>query len=132
MKKIVPLAFLLTVALDISYPSLDPAAQGQTTLRTQAQPGAREDVSDTELRAFAKSYVEFYKIRTDYEPRLSVARTTEEKGKLQQEAVAKFDAALEREGLTMARYGVLYQTVSADPRLLAKTLKLIEEERAKS
>ncbi len=84
------------------------------------------------MQAFTKLYVKFQEIRAEYEPKWSVAKTTREKGKVDQQAVAKFDVALAKEGLTPQRYDALYQIVSADLGLREKALKLIEEERGKS
>jgi len=102
------------------------AGDGPTT------PGASTEISGRELLAFAKSYLEFDKIRTVAELQLNVARTPREKSRIEQLALAKFGAALEREGLTMARYGALYQKISANDRLREKVRKLIDEEQAKS
>ena len=94
--------------------------------------GAPEKFSDKELLAFAKSYVELDKIRRVSEIQISAAKTPQEKSRIEQEAVAKFSAALEREGLTMARFGALYQTINADDELREMVLKLIEVEQDKS
>jgi len=76
--------------------------------------------------------VEFHKMRTIYEPQVGVAKTPEEKTRIQQEAVAKFSSVLEREGLTMERYAALFKAVNGDDRLREKVIKLIEDEKAKS
>jgi hypothetical protein len=89
-------------------------------------------VSETELRSFAKAYVEFEKIRNEYAPKVGSAATPQEKGAVEQEAVVKFGKALEKEGMTMQQYSALYQTVSVDQQLRAKALRLIEEERGRS
>jgi CRISPR/Cas system-associated protein endoribonuclease Cas2 len=51
---------------------------------------------------------------------------------VQDEAVALFSKALEKEGLSMQQYSVLFHTVNADDALRERVLRLIEEERAKS
>jgi len=88
-------------------------------------------IDDRELEAFARAYIQFHKIREEYEPKLSSAVSAEEKGQVQQEAVAKLGAALQQEGLSVQRYAALYQAISADQQLRDKTFKLIEEEQAK-
>jgi hypothetical protein len=88
-------------------------------------------IGDSDLRAFAKAYIEFEKIRGEYEPKLNTANSPQEKGAVEQEAVAKLNKALESEGMTMQQYGALYQTVSVDPQLREKVLRLIDEERGK-
>ena len=85
-------------------------------------------VSDKDLEAFAKSYIEFHKIRAEYEPALLGATDPEEKGKLEREAVAKFGKAAEKNGLTLESYVRLFQAINADEQLREKTLRLIKEE----
>jgi hypothetical protein len=43
------------------------------------QPYEPADVSEKDLRAFAKCYVEFHKIRTEYEPAFQGAHSPQEK-----------------------------------------------------
>jgi hypothetical protein len=97
-----------------------------------SMPGEQRAISDTELRSFAKAYVEFEKIRSEYAPKVGSAATPQEKGMVEKEAVVKFGQALEKEGLTMQQYTALYQTVSVDQQLREKALRLIEEERGRS
>lgn len=96
------------------------------------QPGMRSEIGDKELRAFAKSYLEFHEIRAEYEPVLAQARSPQEQGKIEQEALAHFGKAVQRQGLTLEGYFRLYQTVNANERIGGKALKLIDEERERS
>ena len=77
------------------------AQANQSERQSFAEP---EKVSDKELQAFAKSYVEFDKIRTASELQISAAKTPQEKRIIEQEAVVKLSASLEREGLTVAGF----------------------------
>jgi Domain of unknown function (DUF4168) len=108
------------------------ALHAQTKSQDQGPTDTQRAISNNELKAFAKAYVQFHKIRADYEPKLSGATSPQEKGQVEQEAVAKFGAVLAREGLSMQRYAALYQTISSDQQLRDKALRLIEEERARS
>ena len=132
MKKQFTNSLVLGLTLGVSLPLSAGAVWAQTQAPAQQSPGASSEVSDQELQAFAKSYVEFHKMRTIYEPQVSVAKTPEEKTRIQQEAVAKFSSVLEREGLTMERYAALFKAVNGDDRLREKVIKLIEDEKAKS
>jgi len=131
MKKEFKKSLVVGLMLGVSL-TLANAVWAQTQAPAQQSPGASTEVSDQELQAFAKSYVEFHKMRTIYEPQVGVAKTPEEKTRIQQEAVAKFSSVLEREGLTMERYAALYKAVNGNERLREKVLKLIEDEKAKS
>ncbi len=108
------------------------ALHAQTKTQDQGSVSKQRAISDNELKAFAKAYVQFHKIRAEYEPKLGGATSPQEKGRVEQEAVAKFGAALEREGLSMERYAALYQTISADEQLRNRALELIEAERVRS
>ena len=122
MKKQFTNSLVLGLTLGVSLPLSVGAVWAQTQAPAQQSPGASSEVSDQELQAFAKSYVEFHKMRTIYEPQVSVAKTPEEKTRIQQEAVAKFGSVLEREGLTMERYATLYKTVNGNDRLRERFL----------
>ena len=132
MKKNFTNSLVVGLTLGVSLPLSAGAVWAQTQAPAQQSPGMSTEVSDQELQAFAKSYVEFHKMRTIYEPQVGVAKTPEEKTRIQQEAVAKFGSVLEREGLTMERYAALYKTVNGNDRLREKVIKLIEDEKAKS
>ena len=114
------LVWLSTAAVQAQEKSKD--------LRT-SQPTA---VGDKELRSFAKSYIEFHKIRMEYEPALNKASDPQERNKLEQDAVAKFGKAVEKQGLTLESYFRIFQTVNANETVREKALKLIEEERKKA
>ena len=104
-------------------------AQEKSKAQGSSQPTA---VGDKELRSFAKSYIEFHKIRTEYEPALNKASDPQERNKLEQDAVAKFGKAVEKQGLTLESYFRIFQTVNANETVREKALKLIEEERKKA
>ena len=132
MKKTLPASLVFGLALYSSLFGSTPALYAQTKSGDLFSTDGKNAIADKELKAFAKAYVQFHKIRATYEPKLNGATSPQEKGQVEQEAVAKFGAVLEREGLSMQRYAALYQTISADQELRDKALKLIEEERAKS
>jgi hypothetical protein len=89
-------------------------------------------VSDTELRAFAKAYVEFHKIRQRYESSLSGTQDPAAKEKLRQEGNRKAKEAIQKQGLSVETYNRIFTTVNGDADLRSKALKLIDEERKKS
>jgi Domain of unknown function (DUF4168) len=99
-----------------------------------SQQGADQQVkvSDKELRAFAKAYVEYHKIRQRYEPPLSNVKDPAVKEKLQREGNSKVKEAVEKQGLTVDKYNKIFATVNANEELRKKALKLINEERKKS
>ena len=107
------------------------AVQAQEKSKDQP-PGQSTAVGDKELRSFAKSYIVFHKIRMEYEPALNKANDPQERNRLEQDAVAKFGKAVEKQGLTLESYFRIFQTVNANETVREKALKLIEEERKKA
>jgi Domain of unknown function (DUF4168) len=100
--------------------------------RAQESPKQQLSVSETQLRAFAKVYVEVEKIRQAYEPRLKEATNPEEGKQIQNEAVSKMKGALTKEGLTEEGYTQIVKIARADEGLRKKLVELINEERQKS
>jgi poly-D-alanine transfer protein DltD len=104
------------------------AKQGSAQESTKQQ----LNVSETQLRAFAKVYVEVEKIRQAYEPRLKEAKNPEESKQIQNEAASKMQGALTKEGLTEESYTQIFEVARADEGLRKKLVELINEERQKS
>ena len=100
--------------------------------RAQESPKQQKNVSETQLRAFAKVYVEVEKIRQAYEPRLKEAKNPEEGKQIQNEAASKMQGALTKEGLTEESYIQIFEVARADEGLHKKLVELINEERQKS
>jgi len=100
--------------------------------RAQESPRQQMNVNETQLRAFAKVYVEIDKIRQSYEPRLKEAKNPEEGKQIQNEATSKMQGALTKEGLTEESYSQIFKLARADEGLRKKLVDLINEERQKS
>jgi hypothetical protein len=100
--------------------------QAQESLKPQLS------VSESQLRSFAKVYVEVEKIRQVYEPRLKEAKDPEEGQKIQDEAVSKMEGALTKEGLTQESYGQIFEIARTDEGLRKIIIDFINEERQKS
>jgi hypothetical protein len=89
-------------------------------------------VSDSDLRAFVKAYVETQKIRQEYEPALLETTDPEKNKQLHVQASAELKESLARHNLTVEQYNRIYAQVNSDEELRQKALKLIEEERKRS
>lgn len=118
---------VVTVAILFCVPIVH--AQGKLEEKKQEQ---KSEITDKDLRSFAKSYIEFHKIRTEYEPALAKAADPNEKNKIEQEAVAKFSKAVAKQGLTLESYARIFQAVNANEQLRDKALNLVDEERKRS
>jgi len=125
-KSIIIKLSVIAVASGLAW--FSPTAFAQETPKVQ-QPRQQMGVSDKDLVAFAKSYVQFHKIRAEYEPAILNTNDPQEKGRIEREALTKFGKAVESQGLTLESYARIFQTVSADEQLREKALKLIEAER---
>jgi hypothetical protein len=104
------------------------AKQGGAQESEMQQP----NVSEGQLRSFAKVYVEVEKIRQVYEPRMKEAKNPEEGKEIQNEAISKMQGALTKEGLNEERYAQIYEIARADEGLRKKLIELINDERQKS
>ena len=98
----------------------------------QEAPKQQLNVSETQLRAFAKVYVEVEKIRQAYEPRLKEAKNAQEGKQIETEAVLKMQGALTEQGLTQESYTQIFEIARADEGLRKKLIEIINEERQKS
>jgi uncharacterized protein DUF4168 len=101
------------------------ASQGLTQDQSQQQ----MNIGDTQLKAFAKVYVEIETIRQLYESRLKEAKSLEEGKEIENEAVSKTQGALAKQGLTAERYSQIVEIARADEGLRKKLVELINEER---
>jgi hypothetical protein len=95
----------------------------------QQPPKQQTNVSESQLRSFAKVYVEVEKIRQAYEPRLKEAKDPQEGNAIQKDAVSKMQEALTKEGLTEESYSQIFEVARADEGLRKKLIDLINEER---
>ena len=98
----------------------------------QELPKQQLNVSETQLRAFAKVYVEVEKIRQAYEPRLKESKNPEEGKEIQNEAASKMHEALTKEGLNEQSYVQIFEIARADEGLRKRLVEFINEERQKS
>jgi Domain of unknown function (DUF4168) len=98
----------------------------------QESPKQQMNVGETQLRAFAKVYVEVEKIRQAYEPRLKEAKNPEESKQIQTEAASKMQGALAKEGLNEESYSQIFEIARADEGFRKKLIEFINEERQKS
>jgi Domain of unknown function (DUF4168) len=121
----------MILALLVSISSAAPAWSGEAPPK-QTSPAEPSNVSDKDLRAFVKAYVEYQKIRQNYEPKMNSTRDEKEKQKIQREGDDKVRQALEQQGLTPQAYNRLFAAVNGNPQLRQKALALINDERKKS
>ena len=95
------------------------------------QPAQQKDVNDTQLRSFAKVYVQIQKIRQTYEPQLKQAKSPEEGKQIETEEVLKIHQAIEQEGMSDENYRRIIDIVRADEGVRKKLLGFIDEEKQK-
>ena len=102
------------------------------------QPGAEQppaqqtDLSESQLRSFAKVYVQIEKILKTYEPQLKVAKTPEEGQQIQNEQASKIQQVLTQGGVDAQSFHRIVQIANADDSLRNKIIAFIDEEKQKS
>lgn len=93
----------------------------------QQQPQPQTDLSDKELHAFVRAWVELTEIREGLERSL---RGVQEAGKarsLQGEARREMHKAVEEQGMTTEEYNTIAGELNRDPDLRVKALGLFRE-----
>jgi hypothetical protein len=108
---------------------------GERTTTAVEAPAKRSDgraLSDKELTAFVKAYVDYQRIRQTYVPALDQAKDPARKKQIEQEANAKIKRSLDSQGLSVARYNQIFAEVNNNPPLRKKVLQQVEEERRRS
>ena len=116
----------------IGWPLLGIAALSVAQETPKAQTDKQEKVSDTELRAFVKAYVDNQKIRQRYEPSLMDNKDPQKAQQLQDQANEELKKSLAKQNLTIEKYNRIYNQINSDEELRKKALKLVEEERKKA
>jgi hypothetical protein len=94
--------------------------------------GQQPTVSDADLRAFVKAYVDNQKIRQQYEPSLKDSTDSEKDQQIQDRANAELKKSLAKQNLTVEKYNAIYNQINSDEELRKKALKLVDEERKRS
>jgi len=110
-------ALLCMSAPALAQQSATPQAENQT------------NISEAELSAFVKAYVDNQKIRQEYEPPLRDNTDPQKGQQLQERANAELKRSLAKQNLTVENYNRIYNRINSDEELRKKALKLIEEER---
>jgi hypothetical protein len=81
----------------------------------EPKPASKQaNINDKELKAFAKAYAEYHKIRQEYEPAINNAQDPKEKQRLQDEGNAKLKKVLDKEGLSPDTYNRIFNAVNTD------------------
>jgi predicted ATPase with chaperone activity len=109
---------------------LGPRALAQQTPKPP-KADSQAKISDHDLKAFAKAYVEYQKIRQKYESALKSTQDAEKRKKLAAEANDKVKQRLAEQQISIENYNRIFKRVNSDVQLRQKTLQLIDEERKK-
>jgi hypothetical protein len=107
-----------------------PSRSAEQPQRPGASPATT--ISDKDLNAFVKAYVDYQNIRASYGPALERAKDAEQKKRIEQEANTKVKQSLDAQGLTSERYNKIFATVNGNAELRQRVLKKVEDERQRS
>jgi len=131
IKTIATIAFVSIVLVPLKSQTLAQQTPAQQPAAQQT-PGQQSDLNETQLRSFAKVYVQVEKILKTYEPQLKDAKTPEEGKQIQNEEMSKVNQALTQEGMDAQSYHRIIEIANGDDGLRKKLLGFINEERQKS
>lgn len=90
----------------------------------------RAAMSDGDLMAFVRVYVENQRIRDFFEPDLMDATGIAEREALENEANAELMESLAEENMSVNDYNAIFILVNRDEPLRVRVLKLVAQERA--
>lgn len=121
------LAIAVCAWLQLGFPE---TARAQKRAQAQVQTAAR--ISDRDLRAFAKVYVEYKALQQEYGAKIEQTKDTKEKEALQKEASTQLQSVLQKHKLTADEYNHIFKAVNEDEKLRDKVLPMVEAERKKS
>lgn len=89
----------------------------------------RLQVSDDQLQAVAKAYLEVVSIQEEYRPRIEAAQSAEEAQQLQQDAQGEMVAAIEDiDGVTVPEYNAIIGATETDGELAMRLSAHIQSE----
>jgi len=131
IKTIATIAFVSIVLVPLKSQTLAQQTPAQQPAAQQT-PGQQSDLNETQLRSFAKVYVQVEKILKTYEPQLKDAKTPEAGKQIQNEEMSKVNQALTQEGMDAQSYHRIIEIANGDDGLRKKLLGFINEERQKS
>ena len=129
-----PVKFIAVLGLGslVSTPLLQAQVQPQAPSggpsMHHAQP--RKEISDKDLQAFAKAYVEVQNIEESHQAALQNTRDPAQVQQLEQQTDAAMAKAMEKQGFTPQTYAQMLTVINRDTTLNKKVLDLVQKERA--
>jgi transcription initiation factor IIF auxiliary subunit len=126
LSALVGLVGLLGVPVIYTQADSQPPTDKQLTQQSRPQ----KNVSDKELHAFVKAYVEVQHIKESHQTSLKSAQDPKRVEELQQETDSEMTKAIEKQGFTPEAYTQMLAAVNSDSTLKKKALDLIQKERA--
>lgn len=96
----------------------------------QPSPGAPQTApaySDSELKTFAVAALEVLRINDVYLPKLKTASTPEEQQRVEKTATDEMVKAVEKEGLSVAKYKEIMTHAEANPEIAERVVRHMKE-----
>jgi len=101
-----------------------PTAAAQTA---PAVPQSAPAYSDAELKTFAVAALEVLRINDLYLPKLKTASTPEEQQQVEKTAANEMVKAVEKEGLSVAKYKEIMAQAEANPEVAERVMKHMKD-----
>ncbi|MGQ0522456.1 MAG: DUF4168 domain-containing protein [Betaproteobacteria bacterium] len=117
---------LITVAFCTALAaSLAPITAAQTPAPSIQQPAPA--YSEDELKTFAVAALEVLRINDAYLPKLKMAATPEQQQQVERTASDEMVKAVEKEGMSVAKYKEIMSHAEANPEIAQKVIKHMKE-----
>lgn len=117
---------LTALMMMVAYTSNATAQEVPETAPVQEPAPAAAELTDDELRTFARAYVEVQELGLEHQAARVTASSAEEAEALDQRAQADMTAALESHGITVEEYAETVQALNDDPELQARFGSILE------
>ena len=85
-------------------------------------------LTESEVEAFAKCYIEIGRILDAYEPHLNQARSIDEAREIYKQALSAMLGVLRAQQLSQSRYIEIFEIARSDDSVLKRIVRLINEE----
>lgn len=121
---LVLLAFMVVVPAAWAQGGPQPAPQPAPQQAPQAED---VEVSDQELDAIAKAYIDVQNVLAEYEARLAEIQDPERAVELQQQLTADANAVIEARGVEVVRFDQVLQAARVDTELQQRLVSHLEE-----
>jgi hypothetical protein len=118
---------LFALGLPVAMLGTANAAPNQPPAAPPQQQSPATDVSDAEIKTFAKIYVDIQEVRQGFGEQMANAEGREEAQAIQAELQEKTITVIEDHGWSLDKYNTVAAAITADPETKQEAIEMIRE-----